>query len=128
MIEVIETALADLDIRLYDSDATEAVEDYYVLLVAPSVGRGFQDTLAGGGAINLIVRAVGIDPGHARLILAETRKRLRGLHAQQGGTRFAFHWDGCPRPVQVERIVRSDGTDTNMCWLDDEYTVFMEET
>ena len=128
MIDAIRVALSDLDgLRVYDSDATEAVEPYYVLVVAPSVSRSDNDSLAAGGAVDLIVRAVGVTPAHARTILAATRDRLRNLATVSNSVRWSFQWDGCPRPVQVERVVRSGATDTNVAWLDDEYTVFVEK-
>ena len=126
MIDAIRTALEPLNVQVYDSDATEATEPYYVLVIAPDVSRSSEDTIVGGGAVNLIVRAVGAFPAHARHVLAETRALLRNRAAVSNGRRWSFHWDGSPRPVQVERVVREGATDTNYCWLDDEYTVYVE--
>lgn len=127
MINAIRAALADLDgLEVFDSDATEATQPYYVLVIAPAIDRSGEDPVAGGGAVDAIVRAVGVDPAHARTILAATRERLRNLQTVSNGYRWSFYWDGSPRPVQVERVVRAVETDTNYCWIDDEYTVFVE--
>lgn len=127
MIDAIRAAVADLEgLQVFDSDATEATTPYYLLVLAPGIGRSSEDALACGGAVPVIVRAVGVDPGHARMILAASRDRLRNLQTVSNGMRWSFHFDGSPRPVQVERVVRAGETDTNFCWLDDEYTVFTE--
>lgn len=123
MFSTIKSALADLDLAVFDSDATDTTTDHYVLLLAPGVSRSGEDSIGCGGAVDLIVRAVGVTPEHARLILSETRSRLRNLHA--GG--WSFYWDGSPRQVQVERNVRIAGTNTSIAFVDDEYTVYRSE-
>jgi len=128
VIDAIEHALDGLGLKVYDSDATEATEPFYLLVVAPEIDRHSQEDIAGtAGAVHLIARAVGVDPGHARMILRAVRERLRNLQTVSNGVRWSFHWDGSPRPVQVERVVRAGETDTNYCWIDDEYTVLTEK-
>lgn len=124
MITVIRQALSELGVAVFDSDATDTTTDHYLLLLFPSLTRSSEDPVGPcGGQVDLIVRAVGVTPAHSRAILEAARAKLRGLHTNG----WAFHWDGCPRPVQIERNVRIAGTNTNLAFLDDEYTVFANE-
>ena len=127
IIQAVRDALDGLGIGVYDNDATEADNSWYVLLVGGMPGRGREEDVCGRSfQADLIVRAVGVDAGHARDILAATRQRLRGLHAVSQSHALAFHWDGTPRAPVVERVVRNETTDTNSVFIDDEYTVLGE--
>lgn len=122
MFDVVASLLSGLGISVFDSDATETTVDHYVLIMFPGLTRSREESIACGGQVDLIVRSVGVTPEHARRIQQATRKRLRGAHTGE----WAFHWDGSPRPLQVERNVRIAGTNTALAWVDDEYTVYTQ--
>ena len=123
MFDTVKALLAGLDIAVFDTDATETTVDHYVLVMFPGLSRSREESIACGGQVDLIVRSVGVTPEHARRIQQATRERLRGAHTGE----WAFHWDGSPRPLQVERNVRIAGTNTALAWVDDEYTVFADK-
>ena len=127
MIEAIKGALAGLRVPVFDSVvADEDLQNSYILLLAPSSGRGSQETLSGGPSqVLLTVRAVGVTPAQVRALLMSTRAALRGMHVVSAGSRWAFHWDGSPRDIQVDRQIKNK-LGTFPVFLDDEYTVFLE--
>lgn len=127
MIEAARRALAGLRVPVFDSVvADEDLQNTYVLLLAPNSGRGGQEALSGGPSqVPLTVRAVGVTPAQVRVLLMSTREALRGLHVVSGVSRWAFHWDGSPRDIQVDRQIKNK-LGTFPVFLDDEYTVFME--
>ena len=128
MIDLIRARLADLGIPVFDSFVTdEDLQDTYVLVVAPDFARGVNESLSGDASqVDLIVRAVGVTPGQVRALVHSTRDRLRNVSAVSHGRRWAFHWDGSPRPVQSDRQAKNS-QGTFPVWLDDEYTVFVEK-
>lgn len=128
MIEALTSLVGSLGIDVFDTDATEATRPYYLLILAPEAGRHDNEPISTRGqGDRVIVRAVGVEPKHARAILTQSRTLLRGAHTTRGGVTWSFEWLGSPRPVQVERNVRVGETDTNIAWVDDEYIVRGQE-
>lgn len=125
LIDTIKHLLGDLPV--FDSDATEATGYPYVLILGATPSRGSEEDVAVvSSQSSIIVRAVGISAEHARAVLMRTRGRLRGQSGSSNGYLWSFQWDGAPRPTQIERLVRAGETDTNVAFIDDEYTVYGE--
>lgn len=126
LFDLIESRLSPLQWPIYDSDATGAQTDYYILVIGAATTRTTQEDLASGGCESaVIIRIVGVSPQQARRMLLKTRSLLRGFQDVSEEGTAVFVWDGCPRPVQVERVQRSDSTASNLCFIDDEYTVYL---
>lgn len=128
MIDLIRSRLADMSVPVFDSFVTdEELQASYVLIVAPGLERGGDESLDGGpSSVDLIVRAVGVTPGQVRALVEATRARLRGVRGLSGGKWWSFHWDGSPRPVQADQQSKNS-LGTFPVWLDDEYTVYAEK-
>lgn len=128
MINAARAALADIPVPVFDSYVTdEELQDTYILLLSPLPNDGRESTLSGAPSqVDLIVRAVGVSAEQVRALLAEARSRLRGLHVASDWQRFAFQWDGSPRPIQVDQQSKNR-LGTFPAYLDDEYTVYIQQ-
>ena len=125
MIDAIRTALAGEPFKVWDGDATPATEYPYVLVLGATPSRGREEDVAAcSSQSNVIIRAVGLSAAHARAALLLARARLRGLHAESDGVRWAFKFDSCPRHAQVDRSFIEPVSESHPVFIDDEYTVY----
>lgn len=128
IIEAVKKILAPLNIEIFDSDATGAKTNGYILVLGATPSRGEEESLTTeSGQSGIIVRAVGVDARHARTVLLKTRELLFGKMVQLPQAWVSFQFDGCPRPAQIDRILPETTTNTNRVFIDDEYTVYIQE-
>lgn len=129
MIDLIRERLSGLSgVKVFDSFVRDdELQQTYVLVIGSASSRSGDEAMSGGpSGGHITVRAVGVTPGQVRSLLESTRDRLRNLHAVSNGRRYAFYWEGSPRPIQSDQQAKND-LGTFPVWLDDEYSVYVEK-
>lgn len=126
MIELIERLLDKVPV--YDSDATGTKSYPYLLILSTFQDRGQESEYGcGDSEAAVTVRAVGVSPEQARKVLLYSRSHLAGLNLNDGGVNWQARFDGCPRPVQVDRAVTIEDSDSHPVFIDDEYSFYRQE-
>ncbi|MGJ9505389.1 hypothetical protein ACX3T3_05510 [Actinotignum schaalii] len=127
LFDAIKKQLDFLQLKVYDGDATEAAGPPYVIIDYALATRSDEEPVEGAPTrADVTVRAVGVNAQQARTLLEACRRLLRGHTVEGEYARYSFQLDGCPRGVVVDRTVRNRATDTNLVFVDDEYSVFIE--